>query len=49
MKFKSILCKIAGIICSFAFITAISSLDNMCIATYNQPVVPKSLDKYRKH
>ncbi len=49
MKFKNIIFKLGCIMCSYAFLTAITSLDNMCIATYYQPEAPESLAKYRKY
>lgn len=45
MKFKNILFKLSGALCSFAFLMALSSLDTMCIGTYHQPEVPESLTR----
>ncbi len=48
MKIRKMLFKIGGIMCSFAFMIALHSLDTMCISTWYQPKVPMSLEKYRK-
>ena len=45
---KKILFKLSGVLCSFAFFVAISTLSSTCISTYHQPTVPKSLEKYRE-
>lgn len=47
MKIKSLIIKASSVICSFAFLTAIHSLNMMCGGTYYQPKVPNSLEKYR--
>lgn len=43
MKFKHLLFRIGGALCSFAFIIALSSMDTMCIASFHQPKVPENL------
>lgn len=47
MKLNSIIQKMGFLICSFAFVVAISSVGNMCIGTGYQPKAPKSMEKYR--
>ena len=47
MKFKNIIFKLSTVICSFAFMVAICSLDKMCIGSAYQPKVPASLEKHR--
>lgn len=48
MKVKNIIYQLCDVMCSFAFLSAISSLDNMCIISSYQSKVPKSLEKYKK-
>ena len=43
MKLRNLALKIGMVICSFAFMVAISSLDKVCMASFYQPEVPKSL------
>lgn len=47
MKIKNLIFKAGSVICSFAFLTAIQSLDQMCGGSFYQPEVPCSLEKYR--
>ena len=49
MQIKNLMFKVCSIVCSFAFLVAIQSLDQMCGGTYYQPKVPKSLEKYRNN
>lgn len=46
MKFRNLLFKIGTVLCSFAFVMAISSLDTMCIGSFHQPEVPASLTRH---
>ncbi len=48
MKFGNMLFKLGGVMCSFAFMMAISSLDTMCVSSFYQPEVPTSLNKFKK-
>lgn len=46
MKFKNLLFKVGAVLCSFAFVIAISSLDTMCLGAFHQPKVPECLAKH---
>lgn len=47
MKIKNLMFKAGSVICSFAFLTALLSLNKMCGGSFYQPKVPNSLEKYR--
>lgn len=47
MNIKNLFFKIGSVVCSFAFMIAIQSLDQMCGGSFYQPKVPNTLEKYR--
>ena len=47
MNIKNLFFKIGSVVCSFAFMIAIQSLDQMCGGPFYQPKVPNTLEKYR--
>lgn len=49
MKIKNLIFKVGSVVCSFAFMMAIQSLDQMCGGSFYQPKVPNSLEKYRNN
>jgi len=47
VNIKNLFFKIGSVVCSFAFMIAIQSLDQMCGGSFYQPKVPNTLEKYR--
>lgn len=49
MKIKNLIFKVGSVVCSFAFMMAIQSLDQMCGGSFYQPKVPNTLERYRNN